>query len=155
MQRVMIASVHRPCMLLLILIFPPCLINHGSERQKTMGVKVAMILIQCVLGGITWLYTCALAFTHPLTTENLVVPVIVATACSVVSSALWSYGTLLPISLPALGYSLAFWVWVVFVSISDFHIQGLFFWGGLAASMYISGLMGSWIARKLCENRTT
>ena len=109
-------------------------------------MKAVMISTQCVLGGIASFYVFAIAFTHAATVANFVAPCIAATAGAAISSFFWAYGLRTPIALPALTYSSAFWLLAIFMCAGAF--SNLIFFGPLAASVLMFGLIGAWLGRK-------
>ena len=111
--------------------------------------KTLIPLAQFLLGAAMWFYVFGVVFTSSATIENLTIPLVAAAAGSAVMSAFWSIVSSIPAYLVALYYSLAFWGWAIFQSISGGDFMSTIFWCGVALGVYICGLVGSYSVRAI------
>jgi len=122
-----------------------------SQTDSAPVIPIVAASSQFILGAAASFYLFAITFTHPFTMDNLAIPVGIAIAGSLVSSALWGCSRSVPVWLSPCSYSLAFWGWTLFVSQTNVGWEGLVWWGGLAACTNLCGLASSCAVRMWCK----
>lgn len=110
--------------------------------------RTLVVPVQLLIGGLAWFVVFGITYHSVAWSRNECLAIFFAVSASFISSGGWALSSSMPLLLPSSVYSLAFWGWVLLSTLGGvpWTLNGMVFWIGLAASVHLSGLLGTWIA---------